>query len=190
MNFSAVILAGGKSARMGRDKAFLDIAGETLLARQLALARETGAEQIFISGRADVDYSAYHCQVLTDKYADCGPLAGIDRALGAVSTSLLLVLAVDLPNMNAGFLRKCLAYCGENAGAIPRGAGRIEPLAAFYPRATKGLAETLLLASNNAVKVFAGQCVESGFAQFIECSAAERNLFANWNSPGDIGALV
>jgi len=47
MNFSAVILAGGKSSRMGRDKAFLKIGGQTLLARQIQLARELGAARNF-----------------------------------------------------------------------------------------------------------------------------------------------
>ncbi|HEY5345385.1 MAG TPA: NTP transferase domain-containing protein, partial [Verrucomicrobiae bacterium] len=60
MNFSAVILAGGKSSRMGRDKAFLEIGGTTLLARQIGLARELGAAEIFISGRAETDYSKFN----------------------------------------------------------------------------------------------------------------------------------
>ena len=87
MIFSAVILAGGKSLRMGRDKAWLEIEGQTLLARQIALARETGAAEIFISGRADADYSAFGCPVLQDGFPDAVPLAGIERALDASSCS-------------------------------------------------------------------------------------------------------
>src|SRR6266566_3753822 len=59
MNFSAVILAGGKSSRMGRDKAFIKVGGQPLLARQIQLAQTVGAKEIFISGREDVDYSNF-----------------------------------------------------------------------------------------------------------------------------------
>ena len=66
MNFGAVILAGGKSSRMGRDKAFLEIGGPSLLARQISLVRDIGAAEIFISGRKGVNYSGFNCCVLTD----------------------------------------------------------------------------------------------------------------------------
>ena len=119
MNFSAVILAGGKSSRMGRDKAWLEVGGQTLLARQIGVMRELGAAEIFISGRADADYSAFGCRVLPDKLPDAGPLAGIERALDAAQAPLLLVLAVDLPEMSAELLRRLAADCSENLGSIP-----------------------------------------------------------------------
>src|SRR5258706_11754457 len=106
MNFSAVILAGGRSSRMGRDKAWLEVGGQTLLARQIGLVREMGATEIFISGRADADYSAFRCPILQDKFLGAGPLAGIERALDAAQSPLLLVLAVDLPEMKAECLRR------------------------------------------------------------------------------------
>ena len=105
MNFSAVILAGGKSSRMGCDKAFLEIGGQTLLARQIQLVHDAGAAEVFISGREGVDYSTSGCRVLTDKFPDAGPLAGIERALDTMTSPLLLVLAVDLPAMTAEFLQ-------------------------------------------------------------------------------------
>ena len=80
---------------MGCDKAFLEIDGKPLLARQIAVAREAGARDVFISGRADTDYSSFDGLVLQDQFENAGPLAGIERALNALSTPLLLVLAVD-----------------------------------------------------------------------------------------------
>ena len=73
MNFSAVILAGGKSSRMGRDKAWLEFRGHTLLARQIGIARETGAAEIMVSGRAGGDYSAFGCRILLEKIAARSP---------------------------------------------------------------------------------------------------------------------
>src|ERR1041385_2459244 len=99
MNFSAVILAGGRSQRMGRDKARLIVQGKPLLLRQVELARELGAAEVLISGRAGGDYTGFNCPVLMDRFEDAGPLAGIESALTAMSTEMLLVLAVDMANM-------------------------------------------------------------------------------------------
>lgn len=186
MNFSAVILAGGKSSRMGRDKAFLETGGQTLLARQVQLSRELGAAETFISGGTGVDYSAFGCRVLLDKFPEAGPLAGIERALDAVNSPLLLVLAVDLPEMTAEFLRRLSAGCSETCGIIPKLAGCVEPLAAFYPKASWSLAAAGLERKDFAANGFAGQCVQSGLARFAELPASEGKHFVNWNSPADL----
>ncbi|HXI72452.1 MAG TPA: molybdenum cofactor guanylyltransferase [Verrucomicrobiae bacterium] len=205
MNFSAVILAGGKSSRMGRDKAWLEIGGQTLLARQIALVRELGAAEVFISGRPDVDYSAFDCRVLQDKFPDTGPLAGIERALDAVKSPLLLVLAVDLPEMSGELLRRLSAGAAESFGSIPKLADGIEPLAAFYPKAALPLLLKLFTASERrprdrpaklkhadrvvgapSVKQFAELCVQSGLAGYVELGDTDTRYFANWNSPADL----
>lgn len=144
MNFSAVILAGGKSSRMGCDKAALEIDGQTLLARQITLVRELGTTEVFISGRSEADYSAFGCRVLVDQVSGSGPLGGVERALIEMTSPLLLVLAVDLPEMSADLLRRLAAGATDAFGAIPKLAGGIEPLAAFYPKAALGLMANLL----------------------------------------------
>jgi molybdopterin-guanine dinucleotide biosynthesis protein A len=190
MSFSAVILAGGKSLRMGRDKAFLEIRGQTLLTRQIQLARETGAAEILLSGRADTDYSGFGHRVLHDKLFDAGPLAGIERALDAAKSPLLLVLAVDLPEMSAEFLQRLSAGCSETCGAIPKLAGHIEPLAAFYPKTTQSLALAGLERKSFAVKDFAGQCVKANLARFVYFDINESRRFANWNSHADVAPVA
>ena len=186
MNFDAVILAGGKSSRMTRDKAFLEIDGRTLLARQIELARQVGAKKVFVSGRAGKDYSRFNCPALEDKFQNAGPLAGIERALDAASTLLVLVLAVDLPNLTGNLILKIFSHCEVNAGAIPRINEKIEPLAAFYPKAAHPLIMELLGKKSNAAKHFAARCVASGLATFVDLPADNADLFANWNSAVDL----
>lgn len=186
MNFSAVILAGGKSSRMGCDKAWLEVGGQSLLARQIGIARECGASEVFISGRANVDYSGSGHRVLQDNFSDAGPLAGIERALDAAQSPLLLVLAVDLPEMTTQFLQRLSAGCSETCGAVPKLAGHVEPLAAFYPKATQSLAVASLERKSFAVKDFAGQCVQSGLARFVDLPSSEIKYFANWNLPAGL----
>jgi molybdopterin-guanine dinucleotide biosynthesis protein A len=185
MNFSAVILAGGKSSRMGRDKAWLEMDGQPLLARQIGLVRELGAAEVFISGRADTDYGSFGCRVLLDKFNGAGPLAGIERGIEAATSPLLLVLAVDLPNLDLKLLQLLSAHCKNDVGAIPCVAGQIEPLAAFYPKSAHGLAITLLNENSYAVKNFAAGCVQSGLAVFAGFQNSREGFFKNCNTPAE-----
>ena len=186
MNFSAVILAGGRSQRMGRDKASLLVRGKPLLQRQVELARATGAAEVFISGRVGADYGGFDCAVLSDRFGDAGPLAGIESALGAMSSELLLVLAVDMPNLGAAPLQAVIARCTENCGGIPRVDNRIEPLAAVYPWSALKLVRELLEGGRKVATHFAEQCVDLKLATFIEFPRAEAGHFANWNTPTDL----
>lgn len=186
MNFSAVILAGGKSSRMGRDKARLEIAGQTLLARQIALVRDVGAHEVFISDRGQSDYSTFGCRVLRDRFPDAGPLAGIERALDASTSPLLLVLAVDMPAMNGTILGNVIAACSDDCGAIPKSRHGIEPLAAIYPKtALDRLNLELGQGKTPGARWFADECVAAGLARFVEVTEAESGCFASCNSPED-----
>jgi len=185
MKFSAVILAGGRSQRMGEDKAWLMLDGKPLAARQVELARALGAEEVFISGRAGADYSALECRILHDRVTDAGPLAGIESALFAMSTPLLLVLAVDMPKMSAAPLRTLLVCSTETRGAVPRFTAGVEPLAAIYPRSALKIAQDLLSAQRHAARSFADRCVEFDLAAFIDLPEEHSACFANWNSPAD-----
>ena len=101
MNFAAIILAGGRSSRMGRDKALLEWQGQPLYKRAQALAQNLGAGQLFVSGS----------QVggLPDRYPDQGPLAGIEACLQKAETDWVLVLPVDMPQLRAQTLAPLVA---------------------------------------------------------------------------------
>jgi molybdopterin-guanine dinucleotide biosynthesis protein A len=186
MNFSAVILAGGQSRRMGRDKAWLPLEGQPLLARQMAAVRELDPVELFISGRTDTDYHSLGCPVLTDEFSDVGPLAGIAAGLAAASAPLVLVLAVDMPDMTSAALRRLLERCAAGVGVVPRVNRRVEPLAAFYPKAATLLAVDLLKRQLRAVRTFAEQCSHAGLVTLHDVEATDWKCFANWNSPADL----
>jgi molybdopterin-guanine dinucleotide biosynthesis protein A len=88
------ILAGGKSTRMGTDKAFITLDGQTLLARALAVARLVTADVRIVGDAAKFEAFA---PVVEDVFRECGPLGGIHAGLRASATELNLMLAVDLP---------------------------------------------------------------------------------------------
>jgi len=183
MRCNALILAGGKSRRMGRDKAWLEVAGRPLLARQIELARQAGADEVFVSGRADADYAAFGCAVLHDLYPGAGPLAGVERGLAAATAPLLLVLAVDLPRMTVEFLQRLLQECRAETGVVPEMRGRLEPAVAVYPRRAQALAEERLRTGRNGLQDFAAAVEHAGGLRRHPVTSAEEELFFNWNSP-------
>lgn len=190
MKFSAAILAGGKSSRMGRDKAFLEIGGQTLLAHQIELVQAAGATEIFISGRADTDYSNFGLPVLQDEFPDIGPLGGIHAALGAAQYPLVLILAVDLPAMTSRFLNSLTMASASECGVIPQVGGRVEPLAAIYPRAASDIVSRMLKDGNLTVRQFGDACVKAGLTVYNDVPAELGHLFKNMNVPADVPRLV
>jgi molybdopterin-guanine dinucleotide biosynthesis protein A len=142
---TAFILAGGRSSRMGSDKALLELDGETLLARTLQKAKTVAGRVCIIGAREKFELFG---PVIEDVYAGCGPLGGIHAALQASTTDLNLVLAVDMPLLPEAALK----YLVEQARAcdavvvVPRVGGFNQTLCAVYRLEFAGLAEEALRA--------------------------------------------
>ncbi len=106
------ILAGGKSTRMGTDKAFVPLDGRTLLARALDLARSVSSEVRIVG---DKEKFAPFAPVVEDIFPGCGPLGGIHAALRSSQTDLNVVLAVDVPFVSLALLQ----YLITRARSVP-----------------------------------------------------------------------
>lgn len=186
MQLSAVILAGGESKRMGRDKAWVEFSGRPLIAHAVDKIAALGVREIFISGRAGQDFSAWKCPVLFDLEPGFGPLGGIERALHECQSPLLLVLAVDLPGMTPEFLLKLTARCDRLTGVIPKLDGELEPLAAIYPKRCHALAFSAIARSRHAAREFATACLHEQAVRSFSVSAGDAKCFANCNRPDDL----
>jgi molybdopterin-guanine dinucleotide biosynthesis protein A len=133
----AFVLAGGRSTRMGQDKALLQVAGRSLLELALdklgALGLDASAPPRIAGARSDL---SFYAPVVPDLHSGCGPLSGIEAALAATAQPLNLFLAVDLPLLPARFLSWILRRA-ETTGAlvtVPRFNGWPQPLCAVYHR--------------------------------------------------------
>jgi molybdopterin-guanine dinucleotide biosynthesis protein A len=128
------ILAGGKSTRMGTDKAFVELEGRTLLARSLELTRSVSAAVRIVGSR---EKFAPFAPVVEDVFRDCGPLGGIHAALRASQTEINLILAVDMPFVSRAFLEYLIETARDVRDAIvvvPHCDGGSQPLCAVYRR--------------------------------------------------------
>lgn len=185
--FTAVLLAGGKSTRMGRDKAGVLIHGQPLWQRQLATLRALLPHELFISGKPDGPYASAGVEILADNFPGLGPLAGVEAALRRARHPLVLVLAVDLPAMTADFLSILVRHAAASAtGCVPVDDRGFQPLAAVYPRTCLPLAESCLRETDRSMQRFVRLAVEGGLVGVRELRIGERPLFKNINQPGDL----
>jgi molybdopterin-guanine dinucleotide biosynthesis protein A len=155
-DLTAFVLAGGKSSRMGADKASLLLDGRTLLERALELARSV-AEDVRIVGARE-KFAAF-APVIEDEYAERGPLGGIHAALSASSSPRSLILAVDLPFLEERFLQYLVAEAraGIATVTVPRAGGGLQPLCAVYGHEFGELAEQALAAGRNKIDTLFAQ---------------------------------
>ena len=193
MSHAAVLLAGGKSSRMGRDKSALPVDGEPLWQRQLATLRATDPAELFISGKSDGPYAKAGVEILADEFPDCGPLGGIATALRRCKSERLLVLAVDMPAMTAGFLRTLVEESQRTGkGVVPSVAAdgmrraNLEPLAAVYPRTALAVADECLRVGEFKLEGFIRKLEASRLVSVSAVAEKDFALFMNWNEPEDL----
>ncbi len=132
-DLTAFVLAGGKSTRMGSDKAFLTWGDDTLLSHALKLAAGVTPRMRIVG---DARKFAAFGVVIGDIYRDHGPLGGIHAALASSTTDFNLMLAVDSPLIEPRFLQFMvgLARGTDALVTLPRADGGLQPLCAVYRR--------------------------------------------------------
>jgi molybdopterin-guanine dinucleotide biosynthesis protein A len=183
---TAFVLAGGKSTRMGTDKAVLSLAGRTLLETALAAARSL-TQEVWIVGSPEL-YSHY-APAIADVFSGCGPLGGIHAALSQTGTELNLILAVDTPFLSA----KLFDYLVQRAIAshavvtAPEIDAYPQPLCAVYSRAFLPIAERALReARYKIVPLFPRPGTLLVPQSELEQFAFTAEMFENLNTPEDL----
>jgi len=177
------ILAGGKSTRMGQDKAFVEFQGRTLLARSLDLAR-TLSPNVYIIGRKDK--FAPFASVVEDELPDHGPLGGIHAALRASPTDLNLILAVDMPFVTRALLQHLVAQAQaapEAVAVVPRWDEGWQPLCALYRRKFADAADAALRAERNRIDLLFDAASTRVIAKDeLERAGFSSDVFRNMNT--------
>lgn len=185
-SLTAFILAGGKSSRMGSDKAFLDFEGCTLLSRALDLARSVTPDVKIVG---DPEKFSSFAPVVADIYLARGPLGGIHAALTNSTTDSNLILAVDLPFLDARFLQFLIAESESTEAVVtlPQAAGHLHPLCAIYrkqflPHADRALAE----GRNKLDALFHEIEVRIIPEEELKAAGFDASIFRNLNTPQDL----
>jgi len=153
---TAVILAGGKSSRINKDKTFLKIGDSFLLERTVFLLEDLFSEIMIVSSNKFLRKKFKDYKIISDEFVDCGPLGGIHVALKNAREKALFVFACDMPNLNPQVIqRQVAAFANSNYEAIiPRHAQGIEPLHAIYAKSCLPAIEKQLRNGNKSVRSF------------------------------------
>jgi molybdopterin-guanine dinucleotide biosynthesis protein A len=137
----ALILAGGHSVRMGRDKRLLDVRGRRMIDVVAATTARVSSTIRFVgSPPAGFDASLW----IPDAMEDAGPLAGLVAGLGAIQDDRALVLAADMPLVTAEALEFLIAHHTLAAAVVAFAGGRAHYLCGVYSKACIAAAALLL----------------------------------------------
>jgi molybdopterin-guanine dinucleotide biosynthesis protein A len=131
MRVTGVILAGGKSRRMGRDKAFLPFGKGMLIERVIEVIQQVTEDALLITN-APEPYRRFGLPMYSDVIPEAGSLGGIYTGLVAAKTAYSLCLACDMPFVKPEFLRFLCATAAEADVVIPRNTEDFQPLCAVY----------------------------------------------------------
>ncbi len=133
MKAAGVILAGGKSSRMGEDKSMLEFHGETLISRSVRELRGYVEELIVVSNRQQ-KYCFPGVKEITDIYRGIGPLAGIHAGLKAAAFEYVFFMACDMPFLEGRLAGMLLENSPGFDVVVPRIGSYLEPLCAVYSK--------------------------------------------------------
>jgi molybdopterin-guanine dinucleotide biosynthesis protein A len=182
---TGAVMAGGKSSRLGRDKALLTLEGETLLERAVRTLQETTAEQIVVGPPERRDQSRV-AKVYQDLYPSSGPLGGIYTALHFASNPLVLVVACDMPFLNADLLRLLLSLADGYDVVLPVPDGRGEQLHAVYRTTCQPAIEQQIASGDFKIDRFFDRArVRRVDVEELRQHDPELRSFRNVNTPED-----
>jgi molybdenum cofactor guanylyltransferase len=189
MNVSAVLLAGGESRRMGRDKASVLFRGKPLWQVQLELLRKLHPAEILVSARTDPSWRPGDLHFVADIPPSQGPLSGLAASLAQLGSTHLLALAIDMPFMSESYLQYLCQQIEACVGVVPKIDSRAEPLAAIYPREAEIDCRNALASGDFSLQTLVGRLLETGKLREISVAGEERKLFFNVNELSDLPAL-
>jgi len=133
---TSIILAGGKSSRLGRSKALQVIEGKSLIQRVVDRLAILSTEIIIVTshGEAIPCSSAVRIKTVADIYPGKGPLVGIYSGLIASSSPRAIVVGCDMPFLSVGLLEYMTQICSTFDVVVPRIKDKLEPLCAVYSK--------------------------------------------------------
>ena len=180
---TGVLLAGGNSSRMGRNKALMPLAGQRLVDRVLAVLRNIFDDLLMVTNSPDL-YADLGLRMVPDLVAGKGALGGIHSAIHHTATPHCLVVACDMPFLNAGVLRYLAEQRAGYDVVVPSVHGRPQPLHAVYGKAClQPIARRLETERLNVVSFFPDVRVREVTAEELAGFDPEGLSFRNLNTP-------
>ena len=193
-DITGIVLAGGRSRRLGRDKAVEPFGGQPLIRHVIESIEPLTGEIVVVvadAARAEaLPLEAEH-RVAVDLYPDCGSLGGIFSGLSAANNRWGLVVACDMPFLNRQLIEHLASLRGECDAVVPMPGEHPEPTHALYSQACLPHIETKLRARDLKISGFFDD-VRVRYVSEDEVRQFDPDLhsFFNVNSPEDLARAV
>lgn len=189
VSVSAAVMAGGKSRRMGQDKAWIPFEGRPIVQRVIDVLHEV-ADEVFIVAN-DERYAELGLRVVPDRFPDGGALGGIATGVSSAQHERVLVAACDMPFLRADLWRLLIERAEDADAVVPRRGGQYETLHALYTKACLPFMERALGSGRMRVISFFGdvRVAEVGEAD-LRAVDPELRAFTNVNTPEELAALL
>lgn len=186
---SGVLIAGGKSRRMGQDKRFLRVGGKSVFDRTLSLLMSTFAETIVVLAEPIESLDVRGCRVVYDAIPNAGSLGGLYTGLTAASHSRIFAVACDLPFLNVEVIRLMVSFDRTADVVVAEFAGQFQPMHAVYSQHCaeflKGMAERRDLKIQKLFRSEDLRIAVLGANEFALIGSGLRS-FHNINTPEDL----
>ena len=134
LNVTGVLIAGGKSRRMGRDKRFLKVGGESVFNRTLTLLMGTFVETIVVLAEPIDSLEVRGCQVVYDVIPNAGSLGGLYTGLLAASRPRIFAVACDMPFLDPEVIRFMASFDDTADVVVAKLEGQFQPMHAMYSK--------------------------------------------------------
>jgi molybdopterin-guanine dinucleotide biosynthesis protein A len=187
---TGLILCGGRSLRMGTNKAFVMVDGVPMIHRVLRVFQRLFQESI-IAASDDSLFSGLGVKVVLDRIPGRGVLGGLYSGLTEASFPFSFVAACDMPFLDPGVIEALISMRGDADMVVPRTDAGFEPLHALYGKeACLGPMEANLKAGKNRiVDIFPFVRVKVAYARDLGGTAVLARSISNVNTPWDLVAL-
>lgn len=183
-NITGLILAGGKSSRMGEDKGFLLLNGKPFIQYSIDALKPLVSEIIIVSDHPK--YDAFGLKRINDITKDSGPIAGICAGLEASSTNYNLVLSCDIPLITSEILKTIIHAIDDTSEIIQvESNGKSMPLIALYKKGVKDRFKELLDADERRLRI----AIESCKSKNIVLKKEQEVCTINVNTKNDLKAI-
>ena len=181
----AVILCGGQSSRMGRNKAFLLVEGRPLIERQIEALRPL-FDRILLATPSPAEYEHLGLDVAAEAWPGRGSMVGIYSGLRAVTGDAAFFVACDMPFLNTPLVRFMVALSPGNDVVVPRSPRGLEPAHAIFSKRCLGPMEAQMAQGDFKIIHFFPQVVvrEVTEAEVRRCDSSGLAL-VNINTPGE-----
>lgn len=179
-HISIIILAGGKSSRMGQDKGLMLLNGKPMVEHVIETAKQITTEIIIVANNDD--YKKFGLPIFKDDYQDKGPLGGIYTGLKNSLTEYNLILSCDIPFVKKDLLQFIISESSENDITVAAFKDKTHPLIAVYRKTCESVVKSCI--EQNELKVL--NLFKKLNTKQVDVSHFDSSNFRNINSENDL----